>query len=125
MKIDTFTHKDKRSGWRSETRFKLGSNDTGKYQLDITTRKNFGGQLITIATVGRIERGCITYRLYIDYSRTVTKTDARCTEKNVDEQHAKALEMLVTIVADVRAHYARMNETITENDPAPSQILAA
>lgn len=125
MKIDTFTHKDKRSGWRSETRVKLGSNDTGKYQLDITTRKNSNGQLITTATVGKIERGCITYRLYIDYSRTVTKTDARCTEKNVDDQHAKALDMMDTIVADVRAHYARMNETITEDTSAPSQILTA
>lgn len=125
MKIDTFTHKDKRNGWRSETRVKLGSDDTGRWQLDITTRKNSGGQLITVATVGKIERGCITHRLYTDYNRTVTKTDARCTEKNVDDQHAKALDMMDTIVADVRAHYARMNETITEDAPAPSQILTA
>jgi hypothetical protein len=108
-KIDTFIHKDKRTGWRAETKIKLGEG----WQLDITTRKGNDGQLISHATVGRVERGFVTHRLYTDYSRYAIKREKKCTEKNVGDQHAETLSMIDAILDDVRAHYARMNEPIT------------
>ena len=107
---ETFIHKDKRTGWRAETKIPLGDN----WQLDIGTRKTHEGWLVSSVTVGRVERGFVTHRLFTDYSRYAIKREGRCTDKVIEKQHDEALSMLATIIADVRDHYARMNETIPD-----------
>lgn len=115
MKTETFISKDKRTGWRAETKIRLGVDETDaanpvRWQLDITTRKGNSAGIVSHVTVGRVERGFVTHRLYTDYSRYVFKREGKCTEKAVSTQHDEALAMLETIVADVRDHYARLNE---------------
>lgn len=123
MKTETFISKDKRSGWRAETKIRLGVDDTdadkpARWQLDVTTRKGNSAGIVTHATVGKVERGFVTHRLYTDYSRYVFKREGKCTEKAVGAQHDEALAMLETIIADVRDHYARIGEVV----PMPDQV---
>lgn len=106
---EIYVSKDKRTGWKAESKVMLG--DT--WQVDITTRKNDRGALVTLVSVGRIERGFLTHRLYSDYMRyAFNRAGVKCTEKNVTNQHTEAVNMIDTILADVRDHYTRMNEPL-------------
>ena len=103
-------YRDHRKLWKAETRIKLGEG----WQLDIGTRKSENGELVTSASVGKVERDFVRHRVFTDYSRRVFRRAARCTEKNIETQHKEALAMLDTIMADVRAHYDAVGETIPE-----------
>lgn len=114
MTYDTFMCRDYRKAWKSETRVRLGDG----WQLDLLTRKNDRGELVTSASIGRVERGCVTHRMYADYSRQVFRRTARCTEKSVQLQHNEALALMETIFADVRAHYDERRETVDMTFPS-------
>jgi hypothetical protein len=113
----THMYRDHRKLWKAETRIKLGDC----WQLDISTRKSENGELVTSASIGKLERGFVTHRVFTDYSRRVFRKTARCTEKNIETQHKEALALIDQIMADVRAHYDVIGETI----PDPEQPIAA
>lgn len=122
MKTETLFRKDFRKAWRAESRVRLGVDETdpakpARWQLDITTSKNDRGELVSSASVAKIDGGFATHRMFADYSRNIFRRTARCTEKNIEAQHNEALAMLETVLADVRDHYARAGETI----PMPDQ----
>lgn len=120
MDYTTFISRDYRKAWKAETKIKLGDG----WQLDITTRKTDNGDLSTSASMGKVERGFITHRMYADYNRNVFRRAARCTDKNVTAQHAEALAMLDTILADARAHHIKMGEPLPAIEK-PADIIAA
>lgn len=106
----TYLSRDWRKAWRAESKIKFADG----WQLDLTTRKNDNGEIVTSASVARVERGFATHRMFADYNRNVFRIVARCTEKIIGEQHAKGIDMLDTIIADVRDHYARRGEPLPE-----------
>jgi hypothetical protein len=94
-----------RDGWQAETRIAL----EGGRHLSITTRKGTRG-LRTSAQAYRLENGFMTYALFGDYSKTLSQSPARCTEKAVSELHRQALARLAEIKAEVAAFYAAKGE---------------
>lgn len=106
--MQTYLNRDYRKNWRASTTVKLADG----WQLDITTRKVESGELVSSASVAKVERGFATHRMFADYSRNISRVAARCTEKAVSEQHAKALARIDDIKADMLAHYAARGETV-------------
>lgn len=106
----TYLRRDFRNTWRAETKVKFGDG----WQLDLTTRKAENGEVVTQASVARVERGFATHHMFADYNRNVSRVTARCTEKVIREQHAKAIDMLDTISADVRSHYISRGEPLPD-----------
>jgi hypothetical protein len=113
----TYLSRDFRKAWRAETKIKFGEG----WQLDLTTRKNDNGEIVTSASVARVEGGFATHRMFADYSRNVFRITARCTEKVIRERHAIAIDMLDTIIADVRSHYIDRDEPLPA---APAEFAA-
>lgn len=77
-------------GWRAETCIEL-PNDR---ELCILTSKRHDGRLTSTATV------------FEDFAQTLTRSDLRCTEKNVRAQHDMVLTTIDSIKERVTAHYA-------------------
>ena len=100
----------KSGGWTAEDHFSLPNN----YQLHITTSKQFNGQLLTSALVGRVEHregySSFMYKLGLggggDYYRKLLATDIRVTEKAVRDQQVAAIAACFdAVLADVVDHY--------------------
>ena len=106
----THLSRDFRKTWRAETKIKFGEG----WQLDLTTRKAENGEIVTSASVARVKDGFATHRMFADYNRNVFRITARCTEKVIREQHAKAIDMLDTVCADVRSHYISRGEPLPD-----------
>lgn len=102
-------HQDKRTGWKAETNYEMGPGVT----LEIITRRSYRGALETHAQVWKIKNGMRSHGFgigdasYGDFSRTITTTTERATEKNVRQQHAAAEAMAESLKAEALAFYAR------------------
>jgi hypothetical protein len=104
---DTFVYKDKRTGWRAETKIQLGDG----WQLNITTRKHHDGSLVSFASVDRKERGFLTHRMFADYSRNIIRRyNLRCTDKTIQALHDEALSHMENLMLDILAHYQAQEE---------------
>lgn len=107
-------YKDPCNGWKARTRFSLGQvtqdGKTGERVLDISTNKRSHGRLITSATVAFCDGLSEIHRFGFgsggDYRKDLVVTAAKCTEKAVREQHAKAIEQAATLIEEVQAFYA-------------------
>jgi len=108
------TH-DKRNGWEAETVYPLeivGTDNLGRpveFKLFLKTRKDSYGKLATDATVYRIGAHFRTHAFSFgghgDFSRAITKTTTRGTEKNVRQQHAEAEAQIAGVLDAARKHY--------------------
>ena len=111
----TFMNKDPRNGWKAVDEIKLEETPEGTKVLVIRTSKNSSGELVTHASVCIAKDSWQTHRMYEDYSQWQLRSNNRCTEKNVEEQHAKVLQRLDAIKAEVVAFYAAKS-TKSENE---------
>ena len=93
--------KDYRGNWNAETVIKL-PNDL---RLKINTSKVHTGELVSHATVCKVERGFEVHKLYDDFSSCIDRNKVRCTEKNVKAQHDRALTYLDQIMPLVYNKY--------------------
>ena len=95
------------NGWKAETAFELAQTPMGRRMLEITTRKQSGSGLITTATVSIVKDGWASHMVFEDFYETLKLArNARCTEKNVREQHQKVLdEQFETVLAAAKQHY--------------------
>ena len=99
-----------RNGWEAENRFEFD----GDYKLTIETHKDSSGpssRLVSRASVSQHKDGMMSHAFGLgsggDYSERLIVSAARCTEKSVAGQHAKALEMLADVQAKAKAHYMK------------------
>jgi len=97
----TIVSKDCRNNWRAEDTYDLGNSQ----QLNISTHKVFSGELVTTATVGKVDGGFVSHMMYQDFNKCVNRTKDRCTQKNVEAQHAIAVGMLDYLKEAVKLHY--------------------
>lgn len=73
--------------------------------LEILTMKRSSGRLCTTANGHIIEGQFKSHRVYTDYSKQVSSSDVRCTQKVVIAQHEAALGQLASIQAEAKACY--------------------
>ena len=100
-KLNTYIAKDRYGKWNARTTMIL----EGQRELLVTTYKNNRGSLATYVSVGKLERGFVTHKLYEDYSKCFAADAVRCTEKTVTSQHRLVLGRLNAILDDVTRHY--------------------
>jgi hypothetical protein len=108
--------KNDRAGWTAETIYPMGDAGNDMHgrpmtrELHLTTRKDSGGKLVTHATVYSVGPTMRTHNFSFggggDFSRGITKSDARATEKTVRAQHEAAERMSDVLLSMARAHYA-------------------
>jgi hypothetical protein len=101
MNYQTFISRNHAKAWDAKTIVPLKD----RQQLTIHTYKNHRGALATYASVGTLERGFVTHKLYDDYSKCFAAEAVRCTEKAVAAQHRDVLARLPTILDDITRHY--------------------
>lgn len=89
-------------GWRAETCIEL-PNDR---ELCILTSKRHDGRLTSTATVSKRDGMWCSHTVFEDFAQTLTRSDLRCTEKNVRAQHDMVLTTIDSIKERVTAHYA-------------------
>jgi hypothetical protein len=104
-------------GYEAATEFLLegvatvagGPGSEAQSVLRITTAKRTnGGELTTTASVVCRGKDGISFScvLFQDFSKTVGRAKARCTEKNIREYHALAVASHAALEAEARAFYA-------------------
>lgn len=76
-------------------------------QLSVRTSKDDSGRLTTSASVGFVSGpGIVTTAIFSDFYRRLETNSARCTEKNISEQQARAVGLWTALKMDVYAFYA-------------------
>ncbi len=99
---EMYIRKDTRGAWKADASVKLGNG----YLLRFNTSKRLNGQLMTSASVCRLEDGFETHRVHQDYYRNLVSEKVRVTDKTVEQQMTTTLiNFLDTVMADVRAQY--------------------
>jgi hypothetical protein len=93
-------------GWQAETKVDTPDLGEGRF-LKLSTHKVDGGGLVTTATVCTKTDGGYSFVMFQDYSKAVTRSKSRCTDKNVEIQHTAALNDLEFILTDARIHYMK------------------
>ena len=84
--------------------------------LIVTTRKASRGGLDTSAMVVKPNEHGFTWSPFEDFNELLRKAPAlRCTERNVMEEHQKALVDMEAIKARAVAHYAKATEDEASN----------
>lgn len=99
MELKTNLYKG-REGWTAETSVELDA----PYSLEIRTFKSNRG-LVTTANRMKNENGGQSFIMFSDFTKTVSLTQDRCTEKTVKAQHAAALAKINSIKAECAAFY--------------------
>ena len=98
-----------RSGYAAKTTIALPNLGAGM-ALVVKTYKDNRGMLVTQASAHVISvmngQEFMTFRLMQDYSNPVLREKVRVTEKAVQDQHRRALDLIPTVLDDVRTHYA-------------------
>jgi hypothetical protein len=130
--METTYRKHERDGWQARTVADLGpAKDTfgheGMRQLTVSTSKNtFRRELQASASVSLSMGDHTVHAMGLgtgcgDYSRTILRSGAKCTEKNIRALHVEALMRWDAIMAEARAHYARQEaERAAKHDPRPA-----
>jgi hypothetical protein len=94
-----------KTGWQGNTRILIGDNRV----LLIQTAKNSYGSLTTTGSVRKVTRDADglteSYNRH-DYHKVWITWDVRATEKQVREQHSKAMAMTYVKIPEVDEHYA-------------------
>ena len=95
--------------------------------LEVATYKTERGALLSHASVSReVRDGEVTlhtFEVFGDYSRRVIESPGvRCTEKAVSAQHARALELVPALLAEVETFYA--SKRAKEARDYPAQVAA-
>ena len=98
--ISTYIGKDHYGKWKATSTLMLGD----KQQLSISTYKSHG-ELRTYASVGKLDRGFVTHRIYQDYHKCFASEDRAATGKAVEAQHRSVLAKIDLILDDVTRHY--------------------
>lgn len=102
--------KDMRNNWCAQSNFRLPVEDKhGKapYELHITTMKRSNGQLITNATVQKVEGNFFVFASG-HFNRTVVSEKVRVTEKAVQLQHNKIIgdaDGIQKLISDAIEHH--------------------
>ena len=82
--MKTIIHKNRYKDWVAESQVMISNN----LVLDFRTSKHFSGQLVSSASVGKLENGFRSHMLYQDYHANMIVTKpSRVTEKVVMAQH--------------------------------------
>ena len=109
MTARTCIEKVQAHGWQARTTVYLGLHLEGRaLVLDILSSKPKEGGIASTATVHRMDaKGGLEHHVGHDYCKLVMyDPKARCTQKNVQEQHAGALMILDLLTAEALAMYA-------------------
>lgn len=113
----TLIRRDHYGAWRAETLLDLGQN----LQLSITTSKKSSGALSTTASVGHVEGNFVSHKVYDDLFITLAAFVVRVTEKNVQAQHAKAIEdSAEQLFGLIQEKYPQLTPVV---DPAVAQTI--
>lgn len=116
----TEVSKSKRDGWQASTVFPLGHVDLagdgiierkGERMLTVHTWKSGRGGVMTQASVSLHQPdGCTSHVIFGDFSeRLADDRGAKCTEKNVREQHARILSGIEGVLAKAKAFYEKQD----------------
>lgn len=97
----------RKDGWRAEDTFDFD----GPFRMAIKTYK-INGKLVSSAAVNEYQPGSYVHRYGMgsggDFSRyAIITPGGRATEKNVSEQHARAISMLPELMEAAREHYRK------------------
>lgn len=95
---------DKSWGAKSFEDFEL-NNRTAR--LEVSTYKNDRGQLVTLASIGFVKGEIVTFTVFSDWSRRLESRVARCTDKAVSEQQARAVAQWGQLKQEVVEFYAQ------------------
>lgn len=107
---ETTMNKGQRNGWKATTNYPMGeTKDHFGRQADrllhFSTYKDSRGGLTSNAMVCLSRDGMISFAIGGDFSKSILRTSARCTEKSIREQHAQALMQAEAILAEAHAFY--------------------
>lgn len=109
MGIEIRTKKDYWGAWVAKSRL----NVEGDRYLEVTTRKNSAGQVVTRASAVIVEKGSdprieiVKFAPFSDFNANLAVNPAkRVTEKTVREQQLAALVNIGAAINDVKAFYA-------------------
>lgn len=109
MTARTHLEKVQNHGWQARTTVYIGLQLEGRaLVLDILSSKPKEGGIASSATVHRMdEKGGLEHHVGHDYCKLVMyDPKARCTQRNVQEQHAGVLKILNLLLAEALAIYA-------------------
>lgn len=93
-----------KTGWEGNTRMEMG----GGRVLCIMTAKASDGSLVTTASVRHVVRGshgATETSTRHDYFKHWIRWTVRATEKQVREQHGRALDMVAEVMPSIEKHY--------------------
>lgn len=114
--------------YRAETKIKI----TKKRELIIATLKKYEGSLDRVATHATVlSRAPLGGPFYVNatscveqfFSRIVLYGECPPTEKNIKEQHEKALQNIDEITAMVEEHYVRIDKLLKKEASARRAAL--
>jgi len=95
---------NQRGQWKADASVKIEGTDQ---VLKISTSKNSRKQLVTTASVVRLERGFEVFVLYEDFYRTLFVSEPKVVnQKRVEEQQRQALDEIDIILGNVKEFYA-------------------
>lgn len=77
------------------------------WEFSLYTHKDSRGYLSTTASMGKIEDGFVTHRVFQDFHKHFLRTAPdRITNKALEAQHTEALKQLDTLILEAEAHQA-------------------
>ena len=98
--MTTYIRKDSSGSWSATTHVDL----TPELRLKLSTHKTFNGQVVTVATVVKVNGIHEIHALYKDFSRRLEGTKyPRITSKVVEEQHNR--HNIEALALEARAFY--------------------
>lgn len=88
-------------------------NAEGAAQMELSTQKYDNGRLVSAAHIHFVKDGCITFECFGDFRKTVFRTLARATQKNLNTQHASVFTpaAIDALKAEALAFYAAKKKT--------------
>jgi hypothetical protein len=93
--------------------------------LYISTGTDFQGRLASIAQVSTVVNGVRTTAIFGDFRVPIERSDLRCTDANVRQQHERALQFEAQLVQRATQFYAPAQSTAPAAAPASSSGMAA
>jgi hypothetical protein len=109
MTARIYLEKVQAHGWKARTTVYLGLHLEGRaLVLDILSSKPKEGGIASSATVHRMDaKGGLEHHVGHDYCKLVMyDPKARCTQRNVQEQHAGVLKILDLLLTEALAMYS-------------------
>jgi len=79
--------------------------------IEIRTRKNNNGFLVSFASCYRLENGFQSHYVFSDYAKIVNKTDKNATVKNIEALHSDTMAKIECIIQDAINFYENKKQT--------------